>query len=775
VSASAPRPTDGLLGSEHWIVEACRRAGLVAADAVLDAAKNGTPLPRSAWDALIAFGATEEAVLAAVCAASATHPADLEAVGPQLATVLPQSVAVRYHAVPLRVERGRVHIATSNPLSETLERDAGFATGRRVEMWSASPRAIARAIDAIYSTDASRSGTASVTRSTPTPLSNAAIGRPTPHSATVVPATPTEPAANDATRNGAAEGVDRVLAEAFRLRASDLHFEPTPDGTVLVRMRVDGALSDLTRFSAEQAPSIIRRLKIMAQMDIADSLRPQDGRASATFEGRPLDLRVSTLPLGGNLEKVVLRVLDGGMNLSIDQLGFTATEYARVERVVGMPEGLILVVGPTGSGKTTTLYSVLRHIARREHNVITVEDPVEYRVEGITQVQVNEKARMTFASALRSILRQDPDVVFVGEIRDAETAEIAIKASMTGHLVLSTLHTADAASTVDRLLGMNVEPTALATALKGIVAQRLVRRLCIDCAKPISLSELPAQQQSLLMGRPTKGMRRPVGCPKCRGTGYRGRLLVSEVVVVVPAIQRAIARHADVTELAQISRECGMQSMWDSGLERVLDGTTSLGELLDNVPAPLDDVVGNAQEDVDALLKKLLGDPKMQAPPAPPKPPLPQIDAPVTSKETPIGSSRLAAPRPAPSGDRTRILLVDDDAAQRREIAIALEQEGFGVIEAADGEAAVAYARHLRPQLVLCEMALPKLDGAGVLQAIRGAGAPPVIVFTRQTDAALLHWARELGAVDAISRPVEIRTLATTLRAILKKSVEKVA
>jgi type II secretory ATPase GspE/PulE/Tfp pilus assembly ATPase PilB-like protein len=363
VPPSAPRPIEGPLGSEHWIVEACRRTGLAAAEAVLEAAKAGSPLPPSAWEALIAFGATEELVLAAICAASATRAADLEQVGPQLANLLPHPVALRYRAVPVRVERGTIYIATSNPLSETLERDAGFATGRRVEMLTASPRAISIAIEAIYgqrrtsgevAVPAARGASATTQRSTPTPLSNPSIGRPTPHAGTVIPTTGEGQVkgGGDATasdpRNAAAEGVDRVLAEAFRLRASDLHFEPTPDGTVLVRMRVDGALSDLTRFSAEQAPSIIRRLKIMAQMDIADSLRPQDGRASSTYEGRTLDLRMSTLPLGGNLEKVVLRVLDGGVNLSIDQLGFTATEYARVERVVGMPEGLILVVGPTG-------------------------------------------------------------------------------------------------------------------------------------------------------------------------------------------------------------------------------------------------------------------------------------------------------------------------------------------------------------------------------------------------------------------------------------------
>ncbi|HYD55226.1 MAG TPA: ATPase, T2SS/T4P/T4SS family [Gemmatimonadaceae bacterium] len=747
----------GVLGPEQWIVDACRRAGMPAAEAVHGAARQGMPLPPSAWEALVAFGATEADVLAAVCAASATRPALLAPLGPEAAALMPAALAARHGVVPVRLDRGALVVATSNPLHEDVERGLAAALRRRVEIETASPRAIAQAASAIYP-----DGDAATTRTTPR------------HSASI----PVVDAPWAADPVGAAEQVDRALTEAMRAGASDLHFEPQPDGVVLVRVRLDGALGDVARVPPDLAPAIIRRLKIMARMDIADSLRPQDGRASFDFEGRAVDLRVSTLPLGMNLEKVVVRVLDGATTLRLDQLGFTTSELGRVERVVGMPEGLVLVVGPTGSGKTTTLYSVLRHIARREHNIITVEDPIEYRVEGITQVQVNEKARMTFASALRSILRQDPDVVFVGEIRDAETAEIAIKASMTGHLVLSTLHTADAASTVDRLLGMGVEPAALSTALKGVIAQRLVRRLCAHCARPMALTELPLHQQQLLTGRPLTTLRAPVGCPQCRGTGFHGRTLVSEVVAVVPAIQRAIARHADVTELTQIARECGMHSMWDSGLERVLDGTTSLGELLDNVPAPLDDLAapGGLQADVDALLQQLLGDATMQAGSAP-RPSLPSLEDPANLpvlRES--GPGRVAPVRTAiPAGDALRVLLADDDGAARRALADALVGEGLMVLEAADGDAAVTYARRLAPDVVVCEIALPKLDGIGVVQALRGPGAAPVVIYTRQRDAALLSWARELGAAEALDRAIEPSQLAATLRGLVRPVAELVA
>jgi CheY-like chemotaxis protein len=391
---------------------------------------------------------------------------------------------------------------------------------------------------------------------------------------------------------------------------------------------------------------------------------------------------------------------------------------------------MLLVTGPTGSGKTTTLYSALRHVQSSEKNVVTVEDPIEYRLEGINQVQVNERTGLTFASALRSILRQDPDVVLVGEIRDTETAGVAIKASMTGHLVLSTLHTNDAPSAVARLADIGVEMGALAGALKGIMAQRLVRRLCAECSEPISLSDLPPDQQVLLAGRSCEGLRRPVGCAACRGTGYRGRTVVPEIAVVTPEMQRAIARGASVSELGEMARAAGMRTLWEAGLERVVSGITSLHELLDNIAAPiLDSDESTSQDVVDALLDRLLSGPASPA----------------------AAEPRAIAPAANNSGER--VLLVDDDRAARRELRSALEREGFGVIEAADGEAALAYARRLRPGRVICELALPRLDGVGLVQALAHLPeAPPVLVYTDQRDIALLDWACEVGASGVASK-----------------------
>src|SRR5205823_2065455 len=334
--------------------------------------------------------------------------------------------------------------------------------------------------------------------------------------------------------------VDLIISEGILARSSDIHIEPE-EGGVAVRYRIDGVLRQVMKIPRQAGLPLISRIKIMSSLDIADRLRPQDGRARVAVNGQPIDLRVSTLPAALG-EKVVIRILDSRATVkSLDALGLNTNETEGIKRLLENHEGIILVTGPTGSGKTTTLYSCINQIKSEGVNIVTVEDPVEYRMQGIVQVQVQEKAGLTFASALRSILRQDPNVVLVGEIRDRETAQIAVQASLTGHLVLSTLHTNDAANAVTRLVDIGVEAYKIAAALRGVVAQRLMRKLCPTC-KEVWM-EAPADRLKRWVPKGTP-LYRAAGCPDCAMTGYRGRFGIIEVLTVSAEVERRIAEPA---------------------------------------------------------------------------------------------------------------------------------------------------------------------------------------------------------------------------------------
>ncbi len=370
--------------------------------------------------------------------------------------------------------------------------------------------------------------------------------------------------------------VDRLVAAGIDARASDIHLEPEETG-IAVRHRIDGLLRHVSLLPKAVGIPLVSRIKIMAKLDIADRLRPQGGHASVALAGARVDLRVSTLPASHG-EKVVIRILDQrGAIRSLESLGLDDIDAPRMQRLLEIREGLVLVTGPTGSGKTTTLYAGLRQIQQKGLNIITVEDPVEYRIPGIVQVQINDKAGLSFAAALRSILRQDPDVVLIGEIRDRETAAIAIQAALTGHLVFATLHTNDACSSITRLTDLGVDNAKLAAALKGIVAQRLIRRLCADC-RIVANSGAPEQLRPSIADDVL--VHTPVGCEACSMTGYRGRLAVTEIVIGDADLERAIVAGTSVDGLASIARRGGSRSLWESGIAHLTAGKTSGDELL---------------------------------------------------------------------------------------------------------------------------------------------------------------------------------------------------
>ena len=375
--------------------------------------------------------------------------------------------------------------------------------------------------------------------------------------------------------------VNLLITQAIQDRASDIHLEPG-EYALNVRYRIDGVLHDVMTSGKNIQAAVISRLKIMSDINIAERRVPQDGRLSVTHLGNKIDLRVATLPTVWG-EKVVMRVLDNSTaRLDLSDLGFSDHNYRTFEESYRKPYGMMLVTGPTGSGKSTTLYATLNQIARPEVNVITVEDPVEYRLPGVNQVQVNNKAGLSFAAALRSILRCDPDIVLIGEIRDHETAQIAVEAALTGHLVLSTLHTNDAPSAVTRLTEMGLEPFLVGSALDCVLAQRLARRLCTKCREPYQPSPESLVQAKYTWedGMPVPTLYRAIGCSACSKTGYKGRLALHEVMPVSEEIERLAVERASATAIGDVARQQGMLTLRDDGMLKVSQGVTSMDEIL---------------------------------------------------------------------------------------------------------------------------------------------------------------------------------------------------
>lgn len=374
--------------------------------------------------------------------------------------------------------------------------------------------------------------------------------------------------------------LNMILVQAIRDRGSDIHLEPF-EHEFKVRYRVDGVLYEMMPPPVHLARAVISRVKVMANLDIAETRLPQDGRIELNIGGNPVDLRVSTLPTMFG-ESVVMRILDRqNLALDLEKLGLRPEELATFRQLAEKPNGIILVTGPTGSGKTTTLYSALHEANSTEVKIITTEDPVEYDLEGIVQVQINDEINVTFAQCLRSILRQDPDKILVGEIRDIETAQIAVEASLTGHIVFSTLHTNDAPSAVTRMIDLGLEPFLLTATVEGIVAQRLARRICVDCKEPydpadeelyeLELTRSDTQGREFFYGK---------GCKKCNGTGYRGRIALFEIMIMNDRLRNMIMDNASTAELRNGAKEDGMRTLRDSGLLHIFDGVTTIEEVV---------------------------------------------------------------------------------------------------------------------------------------------------------------------------------------------------
>ncbi|MPM55270.1 Type II secretion system protein E [bioreactor metagenome] len=371
--------------------------------------------------------------------------------------------------------------------------------------------------------------------------------------------------------------LNSLIRQAVQLAASDIHIEPL-EKNLRIRFRVDGELREMMQIDNNSHSAIVTRIKIIGNMDIAEKRVPQDGRVEMTVDGRVIDMRLSVMPTVYG-EKIVIRLLDRSATvISKQDLGFSESNLNLLEQIIQNPHGIILVTGPTGSGKTTTLYTILRELNIIGRNIITIEDPVEYRLNGVNQSQVNVKAGYTFASGLRSILRQDPDIIMIGEIRDAETAEIAVRAAITGHLVLSTIHTNDAVSTISRLMDMGIEPYMVSSSLVGVIAQRLVRKICPNCRE--SYHPTAGEKKTLGIEDDTTLLYRGKGCAACGDSGYKGRTSIHEILPMKEEIKEAIDTNMPMVEIKRLAQTLGMTTLRDSCQELVMSGVTTMEELL---------------------------------------------------------------------------------------------------------------------------------------------------------------------------------------------------
>ena len=548
--------------------------------------------------------------------------------------------------------------------------------------------------------------------------------------------------------------VNLILSGAAKQGASDIHIEPKGE-YLQVRQRIDGLLQDVFKIPKHLQDSTISRIKIISGMDISDRRRSQDGRSQLRFEGKRIDLRVSTLPTQFG-EKVVIRLLDQRRSqMTMNQMDLTPDNVRVLQSLLLRPQGMILVTGPTGSGKSSTLYTSLNWVKSPTNNIITVEDPIEYQLEGVNQVQINTKAGVTFAGGLRSILRQDPNIILVGEIRDQETAGIALEAAQTGHLLLSTLHTNDAPGTISRLFDLGIEPFLVAAALIGILAQRLVRRTCPSCATPQDpspaalekiggIDRLPAQGK-WLAGR---------GCSECGKSGFKGRLAVHELLQVNDELRELITRRAPEHEIRRAARTAGMRTLLEDGLAKAAQGLTTVEAIL-KVVAP----------DDTSAAKEEAGDVAARSHPA-----IRADEGPELESEAPMAVETSQA---VGGKRKERVLIVEDSHTIASVVKYYLELEGFEVLMAKNGLVGLETAKRELPQIVVTDMNMPEMDGMAMIKALRADVRThdiSVLMLTSENSVESETRALDAGANDYILKPVEPRRLASRVKALLARS-----
>src|SRR6202790_4634531 len=730
------------------------RAGVIDSSGLSRAkdtqAKDGVSLSR----ALTTLGlADEQSVTAAI--AKRLHlellGAEMPDISAEVAAVLPADFCRKHVVVPLSLQGKTLRLALVDPMDLSTTQDAEFRTGRRVVAVVANPTSIQALLDKIY----------------PPPDQNQLMDLSVADPQGEVEALDendmeiVDPGklTKDTQMPPVVRLANLILSGAAKAGASDIHLQPK-ENHLQVRYRVDGLLRDVLKIPKSQQAATISRIKITSGMDISDRRRPQDGRSRLKFEGKRIDLRVSTLPTQFG-EKVVIRLLDSTRaQIAMEEMNLTPDNLHTFQLMLSRPQGMILVTGPTGSGKSSTLYTSLNWVKSPTKNIITVEDPIEYQLDGVNQVQINTKAGITFAAGLRSILRQDPNVILVGEIRDQETAGIALEAAQTGHLLLSTLHTNDAPATISRLLDLGIEPFLIASAVIGILAQRLVRRPCASCMVPQApsaqsiemaggLSLLPADAK-WVAGR---------GCPECKQSGYKGRLAIHELLVVNEEVRELITRKAPEHAIRKAARNAGMRTLLEDGILKAAQGLT-----------PLEAVVRVVSSDDAAVLKEDSTKPAAPVQPAA----LEQVEEAISElepDEMPPSPGEPSAP--SDSQGKERVLVVEDSRTILAVVKYFLELEGFEVLEARDGNVGLEVAKREQPQVIVTDYNMPGMDGVALVKALRAdplTRGIAVLMLTSENNVEKESQALEAGVDDYILKPVEPRRLAARVKSVLARS-----
>ena len=714
--------TAGFVGELLIRERVCDTTGL--AHAVEVQGKEAVTLGR----ALARLGLADESTVAATIA-KALHLEYLDGEPPEVdaevAALMPAEWKSR--GAPLGFEGKRLRVAVANPLDDTILRDVEFRSGKKTVAVVVTESWLEKLTDRLYP-QVERREMFDLLRSAD-PAGEVEATNEEEYEL-VDPAT----LAKDVATTPVVTLVNLVLSEAARAGASDVHMEPH-EKELHVRQRVDGLLQYVMTVPHRLQDAAISRLKIMSGMDIAERRKPQDGRSKLRFEGQRIDLRVSTMPTQFG-EKVVIRLLRSGRAIPpLDQVAFAPDNLKMVRSFLARPQGMILVTGPTGSGKTTTLYTALNSIKSPTNNIITLEDPIEVQLPGVNQMQINVRAGVTFANGLRSVLRQDPNVILVGEVRDQETADIALKAAQTGHLLLSTLHTNDAAATISRLFDLGIQPFLVASSLLGIVAQRLVRQPCPACRVPQQPSDEDiAKAGGMSKLPPDANWVAGQGCDQCGHSGLKGRIAVHEVLAVNDEVRDLISNRASEQMIRRAARRAGMRTLAEDGIDKAAQGLTTLEELF-RVVSP-DDFSDLRPADV-------AGGPA----------------ATVGAADGPLGG---------------RVLVVEDSPTIQEVVKYFLELEGFEVLVAENGLVGLEMALQEPPDVIVSDVNMPGMGGVEMVKALRAdrrTSGVRILMLTSESSVESETEGLTAGADDYILKPVDAKRLAARVKALRARSL----